>query len=294
MAGKKRLSDAELKKEMAKLVTAQAKVRDQISQQAAKSAAARTRQMGDADWRNYTKVTKYARDNAKLSATRQRQAAAVTNTYLARLLTLIEGTTAAPSRQVSVDELRGIPQESVYGRLADYYRYLRDNPDRQETAEDAGTLVVLRAEEIAEMDIHLATRAQAQKFMTSKSKIQYYRRVIHPELNESKVSCGLCIVASDRVYKKADLLPIHFHCKCEVVPVTDETRDYGQRLNQDDLNALYAAAGGTAAKKLKETRFSIRQHGELGPVLTYEGNRFRGPAEVADDTTHDKELPEDE
>jgi hypothetical protein len=288
---RRRLTDEELTARARTLVQAQASAREQVTTAAKAAARARARLMRGPDWKDFDAVTRYARDNARISAARQRQIASVTNAYQAQLLTLIDGTTAAPSRQANVEELRGVPLESVYGRVADYYRYLTDNPERSEPEATAQRLAEERAEDIAEMDIILAVRAQTFQFMNSKRKIQYYRRVIHPERNASGVSCGLCIAASDRVYSKKDLQPIHFRCKCETVPVTDPARDIGYRLNQDDLNALYAAAGSTASRKLKETRFSIRQHGELGPVLTYEGNRFRGIKQVRKDATSGKDLP---
>lgn len=284
--------DSDVLKALAALILAQAGARKTITQGAVAAAKVLAEQMSDADWRDFDKVTSYAQANATISTTRARQMASVTNAYQTRVLTLLTGKPVAPAKQVDVTALRGIPQESVYGRLADHYRYLVDNPARLEPQSTASTLVVQRAQEVAEMDMQLANRAQNRQVMRQKQQVKYYRRVIHPELANSGVSCGLCIVASDRVYSKPDLLPIHFRCHCEVVPVTDETRDYGVTLNQDDLNALYKAAGGTASQKLKETRFSIHEHGELGPVLTYKGNRFRGPSDVEDDTTHGKELPD--
>lgn len=273
------------------LVEAQAALRDKITRAAVKAARSRAKAMRDADWRDRKAVTKYAKDAARISTANQRQAANVTSAYQTRVLGVLTGKPVAPARQVDVTALRGIPQESTYGRLADYYRYLVDNPDRAEPEPVALDLVVQRAEEVAEMDVQLAVRAQNHQVTSTKTQVRFYRRVIHPELNESGASCGLCIVASDRVYGKKDLLPIHFRCKCEVVPVTDATRDYGHQLNQDDLHALYEAAGANTARKLKETRFTIHEHGELGPVLAYKGNRFRGPSQVADDTTHGKPTP---
>lgn len=288
----KKTKDIDYQDEVRKLIKAQAAVRKNVTTDAKKAARALAKSMSDADWRDFDAVTKYAKANAKVSTARQRQIAAATNAYQTRLLELLVGKPVAPAKQVDVEELRGIPQESVYGRIADHYRYLTDYAAIPEGKVVALNLAADRAEVVAEMDIALAVRAQNQQVTSEKKQVRYYRRVIHPEMNESGSSCGLCIVASDRVYGKKDLMPIHFRCKCEVVPVTDETRDYGHTINQDDLNTLYKAAGGTAAQKLKETRFTIRQHGELGPVLTYEGDRFRGPSQVEDDTTHGKETPD--
>lgn len=81
-----------------------------------------------------------------------------------------------------------------------------------------------------------------------------YRRVVHPERNESGQSCGLCVVASTRIYKKSNLRPIHDNCKCEVVPVT-LTNDPGDSLNRLDLGDLYeAAANSNTNAALKRVR----------------------------------------
>lgn len=95
-----------------------------------------------------------------------------------------------------------------------------------------------------------------------------WRRVIHPEASTGGV-CGLCIAASDRIYGVKDLKPLHDRCNCEVLPVTTE-HDPGKELNEADLSRLYDAAGGTAARLLKRTRYKLDQHGELGPVLVPE------------------------
>lgn len=34
-------------------------------------------------------------------------------------------------------------------------------------------------------------------------------------------TCGLCVQAADRVYKKADLAPIHAHCRCTIAPLVE-------------------------------------------------------------------------
>lgn len=270
------------------LIRAFAKAQDKATKSAVKAAVARTKSMSNDDWYDPVKVTRYAKDVVRVVEAPQRQAAALTNAFQARVLTELTGRTAAPVKQVDVTQLRGIPHESVYGRVADEYRYQKSVG---RTESEAAALVALRAEELADMDVTLAVRKQENAFVKAKKTVLYYRRVIHPELAESGASCGLCIVASDRVYQKADLKPIHFRCNCVTLAVTDRKFDVGAVINQDDLNALYEAAGGNTAEKLKETRFTVHEHGELGPVLTYKGNRWRGPAAVREDTDGDKPTP---
>lgn len=270
------------------LIRAFAKAQDKQTKSAVRAAVARTRAMGDDDWYDSTAITKYAKDVVKLVEPSQRQAAALTNAFQARVLTELTGRTATPVKQVDITRLRGVAHDSVYGRVADDYRYQKS---LGKTAAEAQKLAELRAEELADMDVTLAVRKQENAFVTAKKAVLYYRRVIHPELAKSGTSCGLCIVASTRVYNKGDLKPIHFRCNCVTLPVVDRKQDVGDLINQDDLTSLYEEAGSNRAADLKKTRYSVHQHGELGPVLTYRGNRWRSPADVRKDTDGDKPTP---
>jgi hypothetical protein len=96
-------------------------------------------------------------------------------------------------------------------------------------------------------------------------KVIGYRRVIHPEQSRGG-TCGMCIAASDRIYKVAELLPLHAHCKCTIAPVTED-HDPADDVNAVDLRQLYKHAGGNTVAHLKRTRYQVDEHGELGPVL---------------------------
>lgn len=85
-----------------------------------------------------------------------------------------------------------------------------------------------------------------------KSGVTRYRRIIHPELSKTG-TCGLCVVAADRVYSIAALMPLHGNCHCTVLPIVGDN-DPGLRLNDDDLKRIYKEAGGTASAKLRQTR----------------------------------------
>jgi hypothetical protein len=157
----------------------------------------------------------------------------------------------------------------VYERLARQYRYERSTGVDESKALDH---VLTRADVMNQMDVSLAARSEAEKFFTE-HKITGYRRVIHPELSKGGV-CGMCIAATDRVYRKNALMPIHDRCHCGVMPILGGF-DAGSALNDRDLSLgdLYdnAAGGsqrtGTNMADLKRTRYAVDDHGELGPVL---------------------------
>ena len=96
-------------------------------------------------------------------------------------------------------------------------------------------------------------------------------------------TCGLCIAASDRIYRPGKLLPIHANCRCGTAEIT-KSADPGNSLNNLSLGDLYEAAGSTAAEALKGTRWKVAEHGELGPVLTPKRATPRTVADVERDT----------
>lgn len=207
----------------------------------------------------------------------QKMGASLTDAFLTRMLALLTGRTVSPAGAIDVSALRqGITHAGVYGRLADQYRW--------ETSEGVApdqvlADVVTRAETLVSTDMALAVRDQSQATLTAR-KVTHWRRVIHPELAKSGMSCGLCVAASDRVYSSDHLMPLHSGCNCIPCPIING-QDPGSVLNDGDLSRLYGAAGGTDRAALHNTRFSVKDNGELGPVLTYRGQAFRTAAQAA-------------
>ncbi|CAM3742554.1 CdiA C-terminal domain-containing protein [Tsukamurella ocularis] len=128
-----------------------------------------------------------------------------------------------------------------------------------------------RLDDIVGTNLMLAQRLAEHEALAAAAerdpRIIGYRRVIHPERSKGG-SCGLCVAASQKLYRIGTLKPIHApECWCTVTAVTKDF-DPGKHLNAVDLGALYGEAGGTSAAKLKRTRYQVDEHGELGAVLT--------------------------
>lgn len=166
---------------------------------------------------------------------------------------------------------------TVYGRIFDQARY--NIVARGLTAEKVQSAAINRAAHVAATDIMLADRAQSRQTLKTRG-IAQYRRVIRPYAGKGGPVCGLCVVASDRIYSTEDLLPIHDNCRCETVAV-GSAGDPGDTLNQEDLDNIYRAAGGSGAGKLIKVQVAISEHGELGPILSYANQNRRGINEVA-------------
>lgn len=224
-----------------------------------------------------------------------RRARRLARAFMIRQLEMLD---AMPSTLPPIEdtyERGGTPIVEVYKRPARQLEHLV-REQRKSIERETGTLppwpdgidpdVMRQFEErltsLVEDDLAATARDEAQKVMWSAPEIIGYRRVIHPEFSKTG-TCGLCVVASSRFYTKAELMPLHDKCKCTISPLT-KTRDLGLRLNREDLDRIYAAAGSNYAEDLKRITVQIREHGELGPILTRKGHHFRDVDEVNRDS----------
>lgn len=111
---------------------------------------------------------------------------------------------------------------------------------------DAVDQGLTRATNLAMTDLQLARTRTVQSVGVTR-----FKRTLSGLEN-----CDLCSLASQNVYYRGDLMPIHAGCDCGIVPVT-------------------FASTTTPAEGL-----AVHQHGELGPVLTVEGQHFTGPDDI--------------
>lgn len=169
----------------------------------------------------------------------------------------------------------GTPMIEVYKRPARQFEHAqrigKSDAEAREAFEERFTKLVTD-------DVIAAARDEAQKIIAASPKVIGYRRVLHPELSKTG-PCGLCVIAADRFYTREDLMELHALCKCTVSPITADA-DPGLRLNREDLDALYRAAGSKYAEDLKRIRVTIRENGELGPILTRQGDAFKSLSRV--------------
>jgi hypothetical protein len=148
--------------------------------------------------------------------------------------------------------------------------------------DDAVTAGLNRALEMAATDTQLARTHAARSVMERSPHVVGYRRVV-----ESAHPCALCLIASTQRYHKADLMPIHPRCDCDVMPIVAGA-PVGQVLDQgllDQINAIVRDKLGADTRTLTYGDYRsvsvVRQHGEIGPVLSWRGQHFDGPAAIA-------------
>lgn len=121
----------------------------------------------------------------------------------------------------------------------------------------------------------------------NRNPIKIYKRV-----TESEKPCALCIIASDQVYFTTDLMPIHDNCECDVVLADGDDLDehkakyhhigWVQSLldTGDNVKAIQTLADEDADASEYHNLVAIRQHGDLGPVLTWSDHKFTGPKDL--------------
>ena len=200
----------------------------------------------------------------------------LTDAYLAQVATLVRERPVGPvgvASGMAASRRTGVDLDEVYARVAAEYRW---QVSRDVAPIDARQIAIERSNAMVATDLGLAFRDQTQAFMM-KTGAAGYRRVIRPEFSRSG-TCGLCVAASNRVYKRHGLMPLHARCRCTVVEVGGQI-DVGRVINDAEYAAVASEADSLRARDLVKVR--VHAHGELGPVLTDASHDFRGPRQVA-------------
>lgn len=227
-------------------------------------------------------------ENRDLVYARAARSAVLVDTTMSKTRMLARSYATGMLRELDASPVKPLPPiEDIYPRSGSTALEVYQRPVNQYLGElkrgvaepDARKHALERFEELANMDMMLAEREETQRVFASSPKVTGRRRVIHPELSKSGQSCGLCLVASQNVYRVTELMPIHEHCNCTDMAITVD-HDPGLRLNRADLDKLYEAAGGNDMESLKQVRVSITEHGELGPILTAAEHEFRNVVAV--------------
>lgn len=173
----------------------------------------------------------------------QRVVANATGAYLQSMI-------GAPVR-LDLDEVTGAALRSgtdpseVYMRAVVKARTAYSRTDLVDAGINAGLDQLLAT---VEQDLQLASTHAARAAM-QQGRVDAYRRATR------SAACPLCVAASDRVYGTSELLPIHSHCRCVVVP--------GEKLPRGLRRA------SNAQDPLDGRGLLIDDSGEIGPVLDY-------------------------
>jgi hypothetical protein len=231
-------------------------------------------------WRD-ADVKTFQRRTLPLIFAGERQIATLTASYLEQLYREVDDR----ARRVSLDldavtgkSLRGVDPRDVYERPFKEVRFALSEGVALDDAVDRGGH---RLETIVKTDLQLARTHTVREVADELPKFEYTVRELQGEYD-----CALCMIASTQRYHKRDLAPIHPGCDCLVKTVT-AAYDPGQIIDEEFLNSVHDAVeaalgtfdrGGRAVDYRKI--IVSREHGEIGPVLGYRGQRFTGPDDI--------------
>lgn len=224
---------------------------------------------------NDADVERFVDRVAPLVQAGQMQTATLTDGYIAQVLSEMTGATVRPlglSRE-DVTDLRGVPVAEVYRRpFVEIWTGLKNG----QSFADALNIGQDRLLRLVDDDLSLSHRTMTSAAFTQHDHVSRYRRVIRPELARGG-TCGLCIAAASQVYRSDNLMAVHSRCHCEVLPILADS-DPGATFNDEDIKSVYGRAAaesdGLDAASLKKVRFTVHEHGELGPVLREQGQHF--------------------
>ena len=230
------------------------------------------------DWYDAAVIAALSAEAASASLAGQQAITGAAEEFATATVSILTDTARVAIPRVDIPPVRnGAPLTLVHSRTAERFK----RAFSQGASSDEAYLQALkRAGGLARTDMTLRQRA-AQIVLLDELGVKKYRRVVQPELSETG-SCGLCVAAADRVYGTDMLMPIHPpSCNCIVMPIIGSL-DPGKTMNKEDLDRIYADAGGSTRKQdLVNTRYKVNEHGEYGLVLSRAKDDFRGPSQLA-------------
>lgn len=260
---------------LTKLVEAQAELAAKLTAELIRQMWVYWSRFGPAEWWNDDLVNGNAAKSASLMESALNQTRLNQRSFTKSVFTEMSiGMEELPPAQVGYPRANVTPFKA-YQRPATEYRWLES---QGLVFDEAHMRANTRMEKLADADLLRARMDEAQSLNDANPKVIGTRRIIHPERSETG-TCGLCLVASNQFYQTDAIIPIHDECKCTTLGITRES-DPGVRLNRQDLDEIYAAAGSTSAGDLLNTRVRVAEHGELGPVLVRQGQHFKTAEEA--------------
>jgi hypothetical protein len=232
------------------------------------------------DWRDENIATFIQKMDALMTSSKS-QAAKLAVAYYREISKLENQRFVAPvisPEELSTSVLRnGADPEQVYTRP---FVDMRTALSKGASVTDAINKGAFRAQDLARTEIQLARRGAGLRARGRNQNIVGYLRVLSGAEN-----CALCYVASTQRYRKGDLLPIHPGCDCGETPIYGTT-DVGQVIDQERLDATHESiaerfgVSDRSARAIDYSKIAVREHGELGPVLTVADQNFTGPNDL--------------
>lgn len=165
----------------------------------------------------------------------------------------------------------GIPRQEIYHRSIVEARSLISRGAPFDQAMNAGRA---RATGTATTDVSLANRSEMNRGGAVRPWVVGYRRVLTGK------SCAFCAVASTQRYRRAELLPLHPRCDCDIAEIFG-TEDPGKVINRDLLDQLKAAGKTDGRPDYWNGPYLVDETGavryrKLETIVDDAGNPLRG------------------
>lgn len=241
-------------------------------------------------WRD-PDITRLLNDILPVITAAERQMVETTNAYLASVASTAAGTSFRPPtiryQDLTGAALRGVDPAEVFRRPQMVMNYRLSKGASLSDAIDAGAN---RLRSLGATNLQLAKT----KTVAAQGTAPFYRRVLTGSEN-----CALCVIASTQRYRRGKLAPIHPGCDCGIEEIIDAQaphviqpalleqthREIDSRLGGSDRSAQDLGRGKTDSRGRPLSDFTdlivVRQHGELGNLLAWRSDHFRGPSEAA-------------
>ncbi len=177
----------------------------------------------------------------------------------------------------AMTDVRGVPDDALYSRPIVTVRTELSRDATIAAARESGRI---RMASLIATGLQMAKVRQADTSLRS-AGVTAYRRVLVGAEN-----CALCTIASTQRYHVGNLMPIHPGCNCDVEQIASNT-ELPQVIEPDLLEDAHARIGeitGAADRGGRNPDYRklllVREHGEIGPVLTWRGDKFTSFADL--------------
>lgn len=198
----------------------------------------------------------------------RRQVSALTDAYLSQKVAASRGKRVRPAGPVDTDALRGVPAAEVYERPFVTVRTKLAEGLALDAAVNAG---LARTSDLVLTDLQLAKTTTTRNTYQSSGVKRYIRVLVGAE------NCGMCYVASTQTYSTDDLMAIHPGCNCDTDVAPDDFDGSEQLAQTHEAFEERFGRSATDARAIDYRKaLLVREHGELGPVLTVKSHSFTG------------------
>lgn len=213
----------------------------------------------------------------------QQRIADLTDAYLTRVAQEQGFSVRGRPLRATTETLRGISDETLYARP---FATMHDTLSKGGTVTNAIAAGGDRLRSIVATNLQLAKTHAGRRAMQS-GGVQMTERV-----PTGRENCALCVIASTQRYWASDLQPIHPGCDCGQRPYKGDPSV--QIIHPNRLDAIHTAVENQFGSTDRGARLidgknrisdyldliSTREHGEIGPVLTWRDQHFTSASEI--------------